>query len=165
MAYATPLDLLQRYTADELALRTDKSCPRRVTGDLLQAAATGGDLSAWPPEDIAAANGCVALIELAIEDAASEIDAYLASRYTVPIVPTPPVIRRFTCDLARYNLYDDQVTEVVQRRHDDILKALRDIADGTSSLADADGQSPTPPGGRVELVSGGRIFGRRGCRA
>jgi phage gp36-like protein len=45
------------------------------------------------------------LIRRTAADAAAEIDAALFSRYTVPISPVPPLVRRIACELTRELIY------------------------------------------------------------
>lgn len=45
------------------------------------------------------------IIAEAIEDAAGEINGYLAKRYAIPIEPIPRVIVKYCKDIAVYNLY------------------------------------------------------------
>jgi phage gp36-like protein len=46
-----------------------------------------------------------ALVCRTATDAAAEIDAALFSRYTTPISPVPPLIRRIACELTRELIY------------------------------------------------------------
>ena len=87
MPYATQSDLEERFGPQELAQLTD-----RVDGLM--------------PDP--------AVIARALADAEAEIDGYLAARYTVPLSAVPAVLVRLTCDIARYRLYDDRVTEAVR---------------------------------------------------
>lgn len=159
MPYATAANLLDRFGAEEIAQRTDRSTPRLVTGDLLQAAAAGADLSAWTAEEQAAAAAALALVDQAIADADSEIDGYVATRYSVPVTPVPPIIQRLACDLARYVLYDDQATDGVQKRRDGAVTVLRDISAGRVSLG-APGTAQEPKGGLVEVNNPTKVFSR-----
>ncbi|MDR2187029.1 MAG: DUF1320 domain-containing protein [Azonexus sp.] len=161
--YATAADLIARFDPEEIAQRADRSLPRRVTGAMLAVAATGGDLTVYTPEEQAAVAGVLARVEQAIEEAQSEVDGYVATRYQTPLKPVPLVIARLTCDLARYHLYDDQLTEVLEKRHNAALTVLRDIASGKLSLGtDASGDSAAPSaGGLVEVAGPERLFARR----
>lgn len=163
MPYITPLDLLQRFDAEEMAQRADRGVPRLVTGELLQSLAEGVDTSNWSPADLVATTAAVAVLARVAADAQSVIDGYLAARYAVPLTPVPDAVRRYASDLARYYLYDDHATETVQKRHDAAIAFFRDIAARRASLGpDADASMPsTSTSGGVQMVSGGVVFGHR----
>jgi phage gp36-like protein len=108
MTYATQTDLEERFGSDELAHRTD-----RAAGVVIDAAVLGR----------------------ALADADAEIDGYLATRYTLPLASTPPVLNRLACDLARYRLYDDGVPETVRLRYQDAVSLLKRMASGEVQLA------------------------------
>lgn len=73
----------------------------------------------------------------------------------------PVVIQRLACDMARYYIYDDQVTEVIQKRYDAALAFFREIAAGRVSLGADLGASAQPSGGSVEMVTDSTTFGRK----
>lgn len=160
MPYIVPSDLLTRFGAEELAQRADRGTPRLVSADLLAAVAAGGDTSAWSAEEVAAADLCIEILERVIEDAQSAIDGYLSGRYGTPM-PTPPaVVKRLACDIARYYLYDDHATETVQKRYDAAIAFFRDVSAGKVTLG-PEAKTATPTGGIVEIVTSGKVFGRR----
>lgn len=84
------------------------------------------------------------VVDAAIADASETIDGYIASRYTLPLAATPPLINRLCCDLARYQLFSDAVPELVQTRHDAAIKMLQQISAGTLSLGLDAADTPTP---------------------
>lgn len=161
MPYATATELLERFDAEEIAQRADRNIPRLLTAEILTAAATGGDLSAYTADEQAAAAKALALINRALADAGSEIDSYVSTRYSVPLTPVPSFINRTACDLARYYLYDDQVTETIQKRRDGAIGVLRDISTGKSSLGDpATAPAASPQSGAVHLESDDSVWRR-----
>lgn len=117
MSYATQADLTDRFGAAELAQRTDRS-----NGETID----------------------VVVLGRALADADSEIDGYLASRYTLPLPSTPPVLTRLACDMARYRLYDDAVPETVRLRYQDAVALLKRLSSGEVQLA---GITPVPASG------------------
>lgn len=164
-AYATVLDLVGRYGADELAQRTDRRLPRLVTGQMLQTAAEGGDLSGLEDEQQAAIAASLVVLEQALNDASAMVDGYISSRYPVPLTSAPEVLKRLTCELARFNLYEDACPEHIEKRNASAIKTLRDIADGTLSLGVSTAASNTLSAGGPEMVTGGdRAFSRRNAR-
>ena len=161
MPYATATELLTRFDANEIAQRADRTVPRVVHGQLLADVAASADLSAYTAGEAAQAGVAMIVVDRALRDAADTIDGYISSRYTLPLAPVPPVLARVACDLARYYLYDDQVTEAVKQRYDDCIKLLAAVQAGRVQLgADSDtGQQPASTGA-PELVSGATVWGR-----
>jgi len=100
-------DLQQRFSGHELVQLSD----RAGTGD--------ADL---------------AIIEMALADAAAEINGYLAGRYALPLTVTPPIINRVACDIARYRLYDQAAPESVRERYEDARRLLEAVASGKAKL-------------------------------
>jgi len=161
MSYATVAELLNRFDAEEIAQRADRSIPRLVSADLLRAAAGAEDLSAYTAAEQSAASTALAVVTQALADADSTIDGYLSSRQAVPLASPPVVIKRLACDMARYYIYDDQVTEVIQKRYDAALAFFREVAAGRVSLGVDLGAAAQPSGGSVEMVTDATAFGRK----
>jgi phage gp36-like protein len=109
-------------------------------------------------ENTGAINADVVASKLA--DADAEIDGYLAGRYTLPLTSVPEALRRIACDIARYHLYDDRVTEAVQKRYDDAIKFLRMVAKGEVQLGvDTGGAAPVVSAG-PQFYQGEAVFSR-----
>lgn len=161
MTYATTTDLLTRFDAAEIAQRVDRGVPRLVTAELLTATAAAGDLSAYTAPEIARATVALGVVQRALQDADDTINGYLSTRYTMPLAPVPAVLARVACELARFYLYDDQVTDLIKDRHAANMKWLAEVSKGTVSLgADAvSGVQPTSSAG-AELVSGETVWKR-----
>lgn len=116
MPYATQADLVERFGETEIIQLSD----RDRTGAIDSAVVTAK-----------------------LADADAEIDAYLATRYTLPLASVPTVLKRVACDVARYHLFDDRVTDDVRRRYEDALRFLQAVAKGTVSIGvDPIGQAP-----------------------
>lgn len=160
MPYATPSDLLTRFSDEEIAQRADRKIPRRVGGELLVAAAVGSDLSSYSPEEQAAAAEALVVIGRALADADATIDGYLVARYPVPFAAAPAIVVRLACDMARYYLYDDQATETVQKRYDAALAYFRDVAAGKVSLGPEAAAASAPGAGGVEMNSDATVWSR-----
>lgn len=161
MPYASASDMIARFSAEELAQRADRGTPRLVSAAMLQAAAAGQSLAGYTADEQAAAATALALIDQALADANDTIDGYLAGRYAVPLASPPVVVKRLACDLARYFLYDDQVTDTIQKRYDAAERFFREVAAGRVSLGADLGAAGQPTGGTVEISSGGTVFGRK----
>ncbi|WP_304308071.1 gp436 family protein [Pseudacidovorax intermedius] len=162
MTYATPLVLLDRFDAGEIAQRVDRSTPRLVDGALLQAAAAAADLGDYSADEQAAAAKALAIVQRALDDARDNINGYISGRYTLPLTHVPQILERLACDLARYYLYDDQVTDPIKARFDTATKLLKDVADGRAQLG-AELQSAQQPASQAtaEVVSAGTVWGRK----
>lgn len=161
MTYATPTDLLTRFDAAEIAQRVDRGVPRLVTAQLLTDVAAGADLAAYLDSEVARAQAALVVVQRALQDADDTINGYISARYTLPVDPVPAVLQRVACEMARYYLYDDQVTDVVKERYTANIKFLSDVAKGAVNLgADAvSGQQPVSSAG-AELVSTARVWKR-----
>lgn len=163
MKYTTATELLTRYDAEEIAQRVDRSIPRIVTGAMLVDVAASADLSQYTSEELAQAAVAMTVIDRAIKDAGDTIDSFISSRYRLPITPVPTILERMASEIARYFLYDDQVTEVIKARYDACVKQLGNVQAGKVQLGvDGDtGQEPAS-GGAPEVVSAGRVWARGG---
>ncbi|SDK31961.1 gp436 family protein [Billgrantia gudaonensis] len=130
MPYCTQADLVERFGENELLdLAADD------TGTAIDAT----------------------IVDRAIEDAAGEIDGYVAAAgNSVPLESPPRIVTAVACDIARYRLYDDRATEQVTKRYDDAMKFLRAVAKGDVKLgisAPAEASA-----GEVQFETGGRVM-------
>lgn len=92
-------------------------------------------------------------------DAASMIDGYLATRYALPLVNVPALVRGLSADITRFNLWDERAPDEVRRRYDDAIARLRDIAGGRIDLPpDAAGTAAAGSAFASEGYSNERIF-------
>lgn len=82
-------------------------------------------------------------------DAASLIDGYLASRYTLPLTSVPDIVTGWAGDITRFKLWDQAAPEEVRKRYEDAISQLRDLAAGRLSL---------PPDANGVAVSSGLAF-------
>ena len=165
MTYATALDMLIRFDADEIAQRSDRLIPRLVSGALLRDVANNADLSGYDEDAVVNAALAMTRLDRALADARDTIASHISARYKLPISPVPPVLQRIACDLARFYLYDDTATEQVKDRHDAAMKLLASVRDGKATLgenAETGEQAPSTAG--AELVSGGRVWRRDDSR-
>lgn len=79
----------------------------------------------------------------ACDDAASLIDGYLLTRYTLPLVSVPSLVVAWAADIARFKLWDDRAPEEVRKRYEDALAQLKLLASGAMSLPPgSDGAKP-----------------------
>ena len=73
-------------------------------------------------------------IENALQDAAEEIDSYVAVKYELPLPSIPSTLKRVVCNIARYRLYFQQPTEEVDNRYKADIDFLKRVADGKAVL-------------------------------
>ncbi|OOF86713.1 hypothetical protein BKG93_02300 [Rodentibacter ratti] len=106
------------------------------------------------------------LLEIALADSSSQIDGYLAARYTLPLATVPQNLVRLCCDLARYRLASMsgvKITDEIIERYKLSLKELQDISSGKVSLglplADEEG-SDSQDSGVIFTNPKNRIFSR-----
>lgn len=161
MTYATATDLLTRFDATEIAQRADRGVPRLVGAPLMTAVASGAALDAFTDEEVARATQALAVVQRALQDADDAINGYISARYTLPLAPVPAVLARVACELARFYLYDDQVTDLIKDRQAANIKWLAEVSKGVVSLgADAaSGVQPVSSSG-AELVSSAPVWKR-----
>ncbi len=78
------------------------------------------------------------VIDRAIANAMTLIDAHCGDRYPVPFNPVPPLVRMYTVDLAVYNLYSRRthvpVPEVIGDRQKQALSFLGRVQKGDASI-------------------------------
>ena len=109
MPYATYQDMLTRFGEAELIALSDRE-----------------NLGVVVP----------ALLDAALAEASAEIDAYLVSRYALPLAVIPPLFVTHACDIARYRLSGATVTEVdtARDRYKDAIRFLESVRDGKIGL-------------------------------
>ena len=127
--YCTQSDLITRFGQAELVQLTDTTGSNQIDA---------------------------AVVAQAIADAEAEIDAYLTARYDLPLASVPANLERIACDIARYRLYADRPTDLVDLRYRDALRYLEQVGRGAIALA----SSPAPDTGGAVMASATPVFGR-----
>lgn len=134
MTYATQQNLIDRFGEDELIQLTDR-------GNLGVIDAT--------------------VVSRALADADARINGYLAVRYSLPLsAPLPTELERLACDIARYALYEDRVTEIVEKRYQDAIALLRDVSAGRAELG-LDSTDNKPASNSIAQISSTEPVWRR----
>jgi phage gp36-like protein len=165
MTYATALDLFTRFDANEIAQRVGRGVPRLVSGALLQALGAvplvPAALDVFTPAELAQGQTAMLVVARALQDADDQINSYLSGRYALPITPVPAVLNRVAAEMARFYLYDDQVTDLVKDRQASNVKWLDGVAKGTISIGvdTATSSQPVSSAG-AELVSDSTVWHR-----
>ena len=103
MTYAVQQDLVDRFSAEELAQLTDRDQALVIDTDVLGRA---------------------------LADADAEIDGYLAARYSLPLATAPAALVRVAADIARYRLWADRASEAVRKRYEDAVRDLKAMSSG-----------------------------------
>ena len=105
--YITKQGMIDRYGEDEIKRITD----RNRTGDI---------------DD--------QVLNQALLDAQSEVDAYISSRYATPLTTITEAISRTTADIARYRLYDERCPENIRQRYKEAVEFLQAVSAGRATL-------------------------------
>lgn len=104
------------------------------------------------------------LVQKAIDNATAEIDAYLSSRYRLPLSSVPAILKRLTCDVARYQLFGASLTEEVEKRYKNAVSFLKSVSSGTASLGISSDGSEIKPSGSVLGFGSRRVFSAESLR-
>lgn len=97
------------------------------------------------------------LINDAIDQAQSEVDAYLGTRYEVPLSDPPQVVKKLTADLTIYYLHarKDNLPDTVQKLYEGAVKLLSLIAQGKVTV----GLDAQPEGSGIKVKTRDKVFG------
>lgn len=99
------------------------------------------------------------ILNQVIANASGEIDSYVGSRYSVPLVPTPPSVEAMAIVITCYRLYrrrevPDEKNKY-KEQYDDAIKTLKTIKAGDEALDLSVNQAFSP----VQSVQRATIFG------
>lgn len=126
MTYATAQDIIDLYGEDLLRRLADR------------------DKDGLPDD---------AVVADALQGADEICNAYLSAQFTVPVVPTPGIVRTCAIDIAVYRMAIEraQRTDEMRLRYEDALKILDKIAKGDIGIGlppggGGGGGDPTDPG-------------------
>ncbi len=127
MSYATLADLIERAGDAEI----------------LQVADRDGDDVADTP-----------VIEAALTHADNIVNGYLATRFTIPLTATPPIVVTWAVAIARYHLHRDGAPDYVVRDYNNAVAALKDAARGIIAVPalTAPHRQPAHPGVSRSMV-------------
>lgn len=103
----------------------------------------------------------------AMREANSEIDAYVGSRYSLPLQTIPPFLVEIGCNLARYYGVTGDLTEndPIKNRYESSIKTLTKISKGELTLGGSPAGESKPvqsSGNNVMFTVGRRDFGNGG---
>ncbi len=139
MAYCTVSDILDLISEDELVQLTDDE----GTGEM-----------------------DTAVVDKAITNADAEIDGYCGKRYSVPLLPVPPVICKLSVDVAIYNLFSRRqgAPEDRRTRYKDAIKFLENVAKGLVSLGEDDPDTPPSSSHKPQMTQSDPVFSRESLK-
>lgn len=72
-------------------------------------------------------------VQKALTDATEQMNSYLSVRYITPIVGSE-YLTIVACNIARYRLYMNDSTGEVQKRYDEAIAWLKDVANGNANI-------------------------------
>ncbi len=110
------------------------------------------------------------LIENAIADADAEIDGYLSKRYSPPLTEPPAVLRKFSKDIAAYNLMsrkginEGDPEKTYLTRYNSAIKFLTMVAEGKIDLGTKEETGPASGVEGFHFQSSHRLFSRESMR-
>lgn len=104
------------------------------------------------------------VVERAVSDADSEIDAYCGRRYSVPFATVPAIIRKLSVDIAIYHLYGRRaagdIPEARKARYTNAVRLLEHISKGIVTLGGDDPAGNPPATDRAGVRANDRTFSR-----
>lgn len=106
-----------------------------------------------------------AAITRALVSASSEIDSYLATKYTLPLPTVPDRLRELCIDIAFYKMLNFRPLgdiEDTRRRYTDAIKFLERLADGKVSLGLPTAEAAAVAVSGTEFVSSPSVFDNLG---
>ncbi len=133
MSYTSKAEMIRRYGNTELIELTDRDQLDAIDDDVLN---------------------------IAISDADSTINASLQGRYDVPLSPIPDVLLLCASVLARANLYKDEQTDLIINDKKEQLDFLQKVRDGEINLGTANGAEVEAEDNAVMFEGGGNVFDR-----
>lgn len=112
----------------------------------------------------------ISLIENAIADADAEIDGYLSKRYSPPLAEPPAVLKKFSKDIAAYNLVsrkgvdEDNPEKTYLTRYNSAIKYLTMVAEGKIDIGTKEDTGPASAAEGFQFRSNRRLFSRESMR-
>jgi phage gp36-like protein len=134
--------------------------------DILEQVAESELISLTDDEQLDAVDQTV--IDRAIANAMTLIDAHCGDRYTVPFDPVPPLVRMYAVDLAVYNLYSRRthvpMPEVIGERQKQTLSFLRQVQKGDASIGIPLTAAVSSESSSALIPGNERLFSRKNMR-
>lgn len=164
MRYVTLLQLAEMPGALELAqVATAKFAPL-IDAGLMELTLRNGDRSAFPSDEIAAADDAARRIAQASSESDDLIDGYIGKRYKLPLAGIPGILITWARAITRYKLHGDRITDPntdpIARDYRDAIKTLQQVSEGKFSLGVEDPSAQGSGPGEVQISPGHKVFGR-----
>lgn len=161
MDYITLANLAEKPGAVELAQATAQDGRAYADPELLDLMLRGGDVSAYPPEQVDIGETAVGVIREAITDAQNLIDGFLRQRgHRLPLAVVPRQLAVWSRAIVRYSLHplrqSQERDDPIVRDYKIALDFLQKVAAGKYSLGIDDTQKPQ--GGPPRHTGPGRTF-------
>lgn len=100
-------------------------------------------------------------VSLAIEQASSEIDEYVGSRYKLPLTSVSPQIVQIACHIARYYMEKGERTKAAVMDYERSIQRLEAVRNGEATLGlDANDETAELNEDGAVVKSGGTVWGR-----
>ena len=105
-------------------------------------------------------------LNAAMNEANSEIEGYISSRYSLPLQTTPPFLQSLACHMTRYHACTGAMSDndPIKTRYENAVKSLKEISKGTIALGGSPVGESSPvqtSNNSVVLSVGRRDFGGR----
>jgi phage gp36-like protein len=95
----------------------------------------------------------------ALSDATEEVNAYISTRYDLPLATVPARLVKVTADIAFYQLHPAAAPDDVRQRYDDAIAFLKQVSMG-NALLDVGGDEPEVAAAGVDFEGPERTFTR-----
>lgn len=102
------------------------------------------------------------IVTEAVNRADAEIDAYLGSRYALPLTPVPDQVKGLSMDMALYHLYSRRsvAPQVRRQKYEAAVSFLKQVAAGEAVLEGASEPLTETTQVESEFSSATRVFSR-----
>lgn len=154
--YTSPSDLVKQFGATEIAKLSTPKRYQVIAPLLLELTVNSLDRSDYTAEEIEAADAALTVIEDAISYSEQEMDSYLAVRYPLPLSSEVILINplKGRCnDISRYRLARSHPSDEIERRYQDAIAWLRELAKGNAEIV----QQVSEENGEIENLSPQKI--------
>lgn len=130
ITFITPLNVIDKFGADEIAQRADSESATPVTGAELRTTIEDGDRLSWTAALIQQADDAEARVQSACDVANGLLTGAIRSAGCNDLVATsvPEDAKFYALSIARYDLYDDNYPEYVRVAFDDAKSWLDKVA-------------------------------------
>ncbi|OTG87697.1 hypothetical protein B9T31_04150 [Acinetobacter sp. ANC 4558] len=106
-------------------------------------------------------------MQAALDEANSEIEGYIAGRYSLPLQTIPPFLQSLACHMARYHACTGAMSDndPIRTRYENAIKSLKEISKGAIALGGSPAGESEPlktANNSVVMTIGRHDFGGKG---